>query len=75
MVFPFLTTVFAGAESCSGCRRWSGDGLRSPLHFSCRGGGAGACAGAGVGVGVGAFAGASASAGANAGSGDRGGAQ
>ena len=75
MVFPFLTTVFAAAESCSGCRRWSGDGLRSPLHFSCRGGGAGACAGAGVGVGVGAFAGASASAGANAGSGDRGGAQ
>ena len=75
MVFPFLTTVFAGAESCSGCRRWSGDGLRSPLHFSCRGGGAGACAGAGVGVGVGAFAGASASAGANAGSGDRGVAQ
>ena len=75
MVFPFLTTVFVSAESCSGCRRWSGDGLRSPLHFSCRGGGAGACAGAGVGVGVGvgAFAGASASAGANAG--DRGGAQ
>ena len=41
MVFPFLTTVFASAESCSGCRRWSGAGLRSPLHFSCRGGGAG----------------------------------
>ena len=51
MVFPFLTTVFAGAESCSGCRRWSGAGLRSPLHFSCRGGGAEVGAGVGVGVG------------------------
>ena len=53
MVFPFLTTVFAGAESCSGCRRWSGAGLRSPLHFSCRGGGAGAgdCAVASAGAG------------------------
>ena len=63
MVFPFLTTVFVSAESCSGCRRWSGDGLRSPLHFSCRGGGTGAGVGVGVGVGAG------------AGAGDRGGAQ
>ena len=47
MVFPFLTTVFAAAECCSGCRRWSGAGLRSPCTFLAVVAGSGAGAGAG----------------------------